>query len=463
MNGSRLVALSEDTGFPFWTLNTAGSPGLACPAGTVFPDAVALYVTSGNNVSCYKVTYGEFPQAGVLVSGFSGNGQTYVWNNNTVRGRLTYADGMIFGVGSYSSWVSAVNAATGALIWNYSTTTHNPTGFDTFYASPVYDVVNGVPMLFMDTETSTVNPTHSYYALNAKTGAFLWQWTTPGIFTQSCSSAYGLLYCAGGSENGIYALNETTGLLQWNYTAPGIPDYYPMQIGEDRLYVVTAAQTVTGFPVMGSYAGYTICINATTGTEIWRYFTESAATDVSLADGNLYTNTQYFSNSIQAFIWCWGPGPTTTTLAASTTKLNVGDATLLSGSVTDMSPFSQQYSSLQSPDVSGVPVVLSYIASDGTWTDFATATTDSAGQFVYGWTPATAGGYTIVARFEGNGGYYWSSAQTNLIQVDAAAATPTPMPVSEQYFVPAIAGLFVLIVIIFVLVVLALLTLRKRP
>jgi glycerol kinase len=74
------------------------------------------------------------------------------------------------------------------------------------------------------------------------------------------------------------------------------------------------------------------------------------------------------------------------------------------------------------------------------------------------WTPDIPGRYTIIASFAGSGAYYGSYDQT-AIGVDAAAPTPAPTaaPVestADMYFVPAIAGLFVLIIVVLVLLVL---------
>ena len=61
---------------------------------------------------------------------------------------------------------------------------------------------------------------------------------------------------------------------------------------------------------------------------------------------------------------------------------------------------------------------------------------------------------------------YWSSHAITSFAVDPVAPTPTSAPIQqdsmvEQYFVPAIAGVIVVVIIGFV--TLALLMLRKRP
>jgi hypothetical protein len=79
-------------------------------------------------------------------------------------------------------------------------------------------------------------------------------------------------------------------------------------------------------------------------------------------------------------------------------------------------------------------------------------------------TAAGPGMYTVLAQFQGTHSYWGSQAESSFT-IGAAAATPAPtatptQSTADQYFVPAIAGLFVLIII--VAIVLALLMLRKK-
>jgi len=66
--------------------------------------------------------------------------------------------------------------------------------------------------------------------------------------------------------------------------------------------------------------------------------------------------------------------------------------------------------------------------------------------------------------FAGSGAYYGSVAQSAFfVEEQAATAAPTPTPAStaDTYFIPAIAGLFVLIII--VLALLVIMMMKKRP
>jgi hypothetical protein len=118
---------------------------------------------------------------------------------------------------------------------------------------------------------------------------------------------------------------------------------------------------------------------------------------------------------------------------------------------------------LPSHGTTGVPVALSVVDSNGNYREIGTTTTND-GYFSFNWKPDIAGQYTVYASFGGSAAYYASHAITSFA-VDSAhpTAAPTetpPQSPADMYFAPAIAGLFVLIIV--VAIVLALLMLRKR-
>jgi hypothetical protein len=115
-------------------------------------------------------------------------------------------------------------------------------------------------------------------------------------------------------------------------------------------------------------------------------------------------------------------------------------------------------------NAAGVPVTLSVVDSNGNYREIGTATSNADGFFSFNWKPDIDGQYTLYASFEGSAAYYPSHALTSFA-VDPAhpTAAPTDAPAestADIYFVPAIAGLFVAIIVVGAL--LALLLLRKR-
>jgi hypothetical protein len=113
----------------------------------------------------------------------------------------------------------------------------------------------------------------------------------------------------------------------------------------------------------------------------------------------------------------------------------------------------------------GVTVTLDVLDANGNYRNIGTAMTDATGMYNLRWTPDIEGKYTVIATFHGTNGY-WPSYSETAFAVDGAHPTvaPTeapPQSAADMYFVPAVAGLFVLIIIVLVLVVL--LMLKKHP
>jgi len=403
------AAISQNSGELDWTATIPGTVYGFAPYGEVFWDGSAIFTydsgRSPGNTSCYSVT--------------NGGSIRHMWTNDTVQGRLGYADGRLYGVVEYNRWVSCVDASTGDLIWNF-TGTGDPE--EMFYPSPTLAYGN----VYLGTENDgSLELTDNVVCLDAETGDYKWTYETGEYFVQSMSAAYGNVYINGGERNSVHCVDGETGEKKWEYNAPGFVDYYEIAIADGKLYFPSAALAVTGFPAAGTFPSLANCIDAMTGEPIWSYQVDtSASAPAIIVDG------KYVFHSYSDYIWCFGKGPTTTNIEVASTSLTLGQSALISGSVTDMSPFSQQHPELQSPVVAEVPIVLSYVNA-GTWTDFATVNTDSAGTFMYNLTPSSIGGYTVVARFEGNDAYDWSSAQ-KVVSV-SPAPEPEAYPEAPEY------------------------------
>jgi hypothetical protein len=75
------------------------------------------------------------------------------------------------------------------------------------------------------------------------------------------------------------------------------------------------------------------------------------------------------------------------------------------------------------------------IDPNGNLQEIGKATSDSLGNFAFGWTPPVPGMYTISATFEGSDSYYRSQAGTSFMVSETHAApevTPTPTTSPEQ-------------------------------
>ena len=114
-------------------------------------------------------------------------------------------------------------------------------------------------------------------------------------------------------------------------------------------------------------------------------------------------------------------------------------------------------------NLTGVPVTVYVTDANGNFRQIGETTTDASGMFSLTWMPDIEGDYTVVAKFAGTQGYFGASAQSTFTAI-APAPTATPVApvdsVADQYFVPAIAGLFVAIIVVGLVIIL--LMLRKH-
>jgi outer membrane protein assembly factor BamB len=287
----------------------------------------------------------------------------------------------------------------------------------------------------------------------------------------------------------LFALNATTGQKLWTWYA-GSADYntvygsWPIKdvdvMADGKVYLVGGH--VYNPPL---YRGeHLYCINLTTGELVWKdlCFTNTNAASMYIADGSLFASNAYDNR-----IYCYDKGLSATTVSASPKVSTHGNSVLIEGTVTDQSPgqtclgipakgtpaIADQYQELwmeylyqqqsMPTNATGVPVTLSVIDANGNYRTIGATTSSSDGFYSYTWTPDIEGKYTIYANFAGSEAYYASNAVT-AIQVDSTNSTPaptdSPLSAADLYFIPAIAGLFIAVI---VSIALTLLVLKKRP
>ena len=179
------------------------------------------------------------------------------------------------------------------------------------------------------------------------------------------------------------------------------------------------------------------------------------------------------------------------TASAPDVSVDSGNAVIIKGTITDASPGLKDTSiatrfpngvaavsdasqsawmlyvwkQFEAPNnATGVPLTVSVIDSNGNYRTIGTTTSDSLGSYSFSWVPDIAGKYAVYVTFAGSNAYYGSTAANSFVVNEAhptevPTATPT-QSVSDLYFVPAIAGLLVAIIVIGL--VLALLIMKKR-
>jgi hypothetical protein len=339
--------------------------------------------------------------------------------------------------------------------------------------------------------------TDEAYGFSLKTGAQLWgpvalKGNAISVLMRGADIAYGRVYIYdfGGYVN---ALNATTGQLLWTYTPPS--EGYNSPYGVAPIWSFGTPSIADGklfFSASHMYdppmftGAKRLVINCTDGSLVWSIMSFDGRCPGAIADGFLVT-----WNSFDKQIYTYGKGQTATTASIQNDIITEGNDIIIKGTVTDQCPGTQQstqkanfpagvpcvsdasmtdwmeYVYMQQPkpaNATGVQVTLSVIDANGNNRVIGTATTNDDGFYSFKWTPDIQGEYTVYASFAGSESY-WPSHTVTSFAVNPAAPTATPSPnaqlsVADQYFIPAIAGLFVAIIVVGA--VMAMLMLRKR-
>ena len=238
------------------------------------------------------------------------------------------------------------------------------------------------------------------------------------------------------------------------------------------------------------------CINASNGVRLWNFPLYGVSMSAGNAGSTLFWQTDDLIalNAYDDELYCFGRGPSATTVSAPQTVPALGSSVTITGTVTDQSPAGRRNSNdkldfslkgtpaisdadmtnwmqhlfqqaAKPTDAKGVPVTLTAVDPNGNVVPVGKTTSDMNGNFGIAYTPEVPGTYQIIATFAGSEAYGPSSSTTYLTVGEApaptAAPTATPTSVADMYFVPSVIGIIVAIFIVGI--VLALLLLRKRP
>ena len=330
-----------------------------------------------------------------------------------------------------------------------------------------------------------------WYCWDLYSGKQLWKselssypWGTFGAYTTA--SAYGLIYS--NAYDGISGINWTNGKIEWTFNAPTPYPYetpyegvYPwfsstgVRIADGKLYANNNEHTMS----QPMYRGLRLfCMDAITGENIWNitgYMPPAVVADGYLAAAGMYDGELYV----------FGKGKSATTVTGSPKTIANGAKVLIEGTVLDQSPAQpntpcvskesmtaqMEYLHMQHPidgvdhnvQMTGVPVVLTAIDSNGNGIDIGTAITSAYyGAYEIAWTPPAEGTYKIIASFAGDDSY-GSSAASTALSVGPTPATPeTPQTIVPDYTMTIIGGVIAIIIAVVIAVAVAVLILRKR-
>jgi hypothetical protein len=319
-------------------------------------------------------------------------------------------------------------------------------------SGPSVDPEDGV---FLFEETVTLKR----WAYDLETGQQLWE-SEP----ESAMNYYGLydsIYdgklLSYGYAGDLIAYDIRTGEVLWEYTAENIGfespyGNYPIYItaiADGKIYLVSGEHSLT----QPMWRGPNLrCIDVETGNELWKISYMGAgdggghltSTTTVIADGYV-VGLNYYDNQI----YCFGKGPSETTIAVDPAVSDLGSSILIKGSVTDQSPGAKgtpamadesqeewmEYMYMQQPmpaDAKGVTLKLYAVDPNNNYQDIGTVTTDTYGNFGTSWVPPVPGEYYIIAEFEGSKSYGSSSASTYFV-VD-------PAPTAAQALEPELAA-----------------------
>jgi hypothetical protein len=376
----------------------------------------------------------------------------------------------------------------GTLLWNITFTPPSSAGNLTIQG-PTVDPEDGV-FLF------SCSQTRQRWGYSLETGQLLWG-PTPSEpqmnYYGMGANIYNGMLLSSGMDGVLIAYDIKTGQQLWNYTAAQVGyespyGNYPIGItfiADGKIYLTSSEHSPTQPLWRGSYLR---CVNASNGVELWKCLFwgagMGAGSGAVIADGfivglNLYDNQ----------IYCFGKGPSATTVTVQDDVISQGGSVLIKGTVTDQSPgatklaknlgyangipaisdedqqawmeylYSQQ---VMPSNPKGVDVTLDAIDPNGNFIPIGTVTSDMSGMFKKAFVPEVPGEYTIIATFAGSNSYYSSYAET-AINVEEAPASPTPATETTVQESPMLTYVLASVIALIVIVVaIGVLMLRRK-
>ena len=366
-----------------------------------------------------------------------------------------------------------------------------------------YSLLNADPQPWVGTGSGVyvmaVLSTQTVYGFSLTTGKQVWTQTLPNASPFSSLGVNAVvangtiyLYCYGGD---VYAYDLQSGHLNWQYHTPS--GGYESPYGQESLWTFTVGTVADGklyLPEGHMYSpplfhkAQQLCLNTTDGSVIWSIDAFDTTSAPAIADGVMTTLNAYDNQ-----IYAYGMGPTKTTVNAPNVGVSTDTPITITGTVTDISAGASQeavaanfpnglpcvsdasmsgfmeavYMQQSMPtNITGVPVILSVLDSNGNYRAIGTTTTTASGFYSFNWKPDIAGNYTVTATFAGTKSYYGSSAQTAFYaSASAPTAAPTATPLTGLASNTTLMYAVVAMIIVFIvgIAIVTLLVTRKRP
>jgi hypothetical protein len=357
--------------------------------------------------------------------------------------------------------------------------------------------------------TVAFKSTYQIYAYSMYTGKLLWTDSLTGANGASPDSydsiggfadivaGNNLYYYGFGGD--VWSINIQTGKINWytNTTALQGPAGTNSPYTVWPIWTFATGEVAGGLLILPEGHEYSpplflgaqlMALNCTTGKLVWTIDSFDVDSHPITADGIL-TELNAYDNQIDAY----GMGPSKTTVSSPQIGVTTATPITITGTVTDISAGASQAAVvgnfpdglpcvsddsmsafmeavyMQQPmptSVTGVPVTLSVLDSNGNYRTIGTTTTDASGLYSFNWTPDITGNYTVTATFAGTQAYYGSSAQAAFYASSpgaTAAPTSTPLTGIASNTTVMYVGIAIIIVIIIIGAAILLVVTRKRP
>jgi outer membrane protein assembly factor BamB len=286
--------------------------------------------------------HADLENSGVYYDGGIKPTNTLLWKFKTgsgIESSPTVSDGVVY-VGSYDTYIYAINAGTGKEIWKFKTG-------DSIVSTPavsagvVYvgsrdgniyaiDAGNGEKIWKFETGSSVdsspavcddvvyAGSDDEYvYAIDARTGKEIWRFKTGDMVTSSPAVSSGVVFIgsAEGNDGIVYAIDARTGKEIWRF-----------ETGSD---VDSSPAVSSGVVYVGSWDGNIYAINDKTGKKIWAFYENGVENGPAVYEGVIYAGGNYktvtaINASSGGEIWKFNIGDVVSSPAVSDSVVYVG-------------------------------------------------------------------------------------------------------------------------------------------
>jgi hypothetical protein len=371
----------------------------------------------------------------------------------------------------------------GRLLWQYDfvppqTGVPDPgTGGVFGYGLMALSVVSPEDGVFVFTEGMT----RRRWGFDLATGNMLWGPTEPtpswDYYGLSTSVYDGKIFSYGyGGVLVAYDIQTGEKLWSWSSGSIGLETFYenaPLNLGcfaDGKIYLYSSEHSPSK-PLRRDANMW--CVDTTTGELLWKI--QCWGNNPAIGDGYLVA-----LDSFDNRIYCYGKGPSATTVSVKDDSVAKGEAIMVTGTVTDQSAGAKgtpaiadanmegwmEYLYQQRPmpaDAQGVTVKLYAIDPNCNYQDIGEVTSDIWGNYGKSWVPPVEGEYLIIAEFAGSASYGGSSDST-YITVGPAVSAAQPIETEEPtaFALGTTELAIIAVVIIAIIGVVAFMALRKR-